>query len=65
MGEEWESHSVSEVAVCVALFASWAIAAAYLVSFMTRREVADYYELQVSKNAHPAGKGRNVQIRKN
>lgn len=56
---------MSTVASCAAITVVGFVIFNLFVSYMARKEVADYYELQVSKAAHPAGKLLNRQIDRN
>lgn len=47
---------MSTVAICLITIAAWFVGFYALANYMARKEVADYYELQVSKASHPAGK---------
>lgn len=47
---------MSVAAVCLIVIAAWSAGFYALANYMAKKEVADYYELQVSKASHPAGK---------
>ena len=47
---------MSTVAGCAIVMAVGFVAFNLFVAYMAKKEVADYYELQTSKAAHPAGK---------
>lgn len=47
---------MSMVAVCLIGIAAWSAGFYALSNYMARKEASDYYELQVSKASHPAGK---------
>lgn len=51
--------------IYVLIVFAWTGGLALLSSFMRRKEAENYYQLQVSKASHPAGKALNRQIRLN
>lgn len=56
---------MSTVAGCSIVMAVGFVAFNLFIGYMARKEVADYYELQTSRAAHPAGKLLKRQIDKN